>query len=212
MEYCLVTSLYQTFSMFGDQIQLKQRINSNQFVDWTESNFEYVRYNPRKDINRWGLSLTSLHGGLDGIPDLDSLREYNKENNTGIRESDFSVQTPVMEHPGIKEMVAPWENDIFRSHVLKLGPGGFFPPHRDIYQQYPESFRLIAPLKNTSQGSYFILDEKILHWDVGSLYYINTAKSHTLFNATMRPSYWLVLNVGLNPKSVDNVLKNFAQI
>ena len=43
------------------------------FVAWTEENFEYVQYNPRKPINRYGLSVTSLDGGCSCIPDLDSL-------------------------------------------------------------------------------------------------------------------------------------------
>jgi len=207
-----MNSLYQTFCMFGDQIKLNQRFNSEKFINWTETNFKYVKYNPRKEVNRWGLSLTSLNGDVDGIPDLDSLREYNKENNTTLKESDFNVFTPVIEYPDIKEIIEPWKKDLFRSHILKLGSGGFFPPHRDIYYQNSESFRLIAPLKHTSNGVYFILDEKILNWQLGSLYYVNTAKSHSLFNATFEPSYWLVLNVRLNSSSMDNVLKNMAII
>ena len=40
---------------------------------------EWKPYNVRKPNNRWGLSITSLDGGLSGIPDLDSVYEYNKK-------------------------------------------------------------------------------------------------------------------------------------
>ena len=73
---------FLTLTAYGDQIELKPTIDSKKFVRWTEDNFKYVRYNPRHDVNRWGLSITSLDGGLSGIPDLDSLHQYNIENNT----------------------------------------------------------------------------------------------------------------------------------
>ena len=46
---------------------------------------DWKQYNPRKPNNRQGLSITSLDGGLSGVPDLDSLFEYNKQNNTKKR-------------------------------------------------------------------------------------------------------------------------------
>lgn len=200
---------HETLSSFGDQIKLNINFDSNKFIDWTEENFNYIKYNPRKDINRWGLSITSLDGGLSGIPDLDSIKEYNKENNTNYKEKDFNVPTVVLKHNSLEKITEPWKDHLFRCHILKLGPGGFFPPHRDIMSPYPSSFRIISPLKNID-SVFFILDNKILNWTIGSLYYLNTAKSHTLFNASMNFSYWLVLNVSLNEDSVTNVIKNFA--
>lgn len=207
MENCLMW--HERLCSFGDQIKLKLHFDSNKFVDWTEEHFEYVRYNHRKDINRWGLSITSLDGGVSGIPDLDSLKEYNKENSTTYKEDDFNVPTMVLENEDLQKIVQPWEDYLFRCHILKLGTGGFFPPHRDVMSPHPSSFRLISPLTSLN-GVFFILDEKILNWNVGHLYYLNTAKSHTLFNASMRPSYWLVLNVALNEETVTNVIRNFA--
>ena len=200
---------HERLASFGDQIKLNLKLESRKFIDWTEENFTYVRYNPRKDINRWGLSITSLDGGLSGIPDLDSLRQYNLENNTSYNEKDFIEPTLVMEDEGLQKIMSPWKDHLFRCHILKLGPGGFFPPHRDIITPYPSSFRLIAPLKDTG-NNFFILDGKILQWNMGSLYYINTAKTHTLFNSGMCDSYWLVLNVSLNEESVTEVLKHLS--
>jgi hypothetical protein len=209
MENCLM-GWHETLASYGDQIKLNLSFNSNKFVDWTEEHFKYVRYNPRKDINRWGLSITSLDGGVTGIPDLDSLKEYNKENGTTYNERDFNVPTLVLENEELKRVTDPWKDDLFRSHVLKLGPGGFFPPHRDVMSVRPDSFRIISPLKN-KHGVFFIMDNRILEWTVGSLYYLNTAKSHTLFNASMSPSYWLVLNVSLNENTVTNAIRNFTE-
>ena len=72
--------LYTSICNFGDQIPLTDQIeDSVGLVEWTESNFSYVKYNKRKNIDRWGLSITSLDGGLSGVPDLDSLYFYNIE-------------------------------------------------------------------------------------------------------------------------------------
>ena len=56
--------------------------------------FEFEQYNPRKDIPRSGLSITSLDGTLNGI-DLDSIVEYNKENDVHYTDLDFNTVTDV---------------------------------------------------------------------------------------------------------------------
>ena len=40
-----------------------------------------------------------------GVPDLDSLKDYNKENNTALTERDFNTTTLVYEHPDLKKML-----------------------------------------------------------------------------------------------------------
>ena len=59
-------------------------------IDTKASDVKWVQYNPRKPIARWGASITSLDGGTSGIPDLDSLKEYNKEHGTDYTEKDAS--------------------------------------------------------------------------------------------------------------------------
>ena len=96
--------LYSTLTAYGDQILLSPNLHDTDgFVEWTEENFEYVRYNPRKNVDRWGLSITSADGGLTGRPDLDSLKEYNKEHGTNWLEDSFNVPTPVLEYEKLKE-------------------------------------------------------------------------------------------------------------
>jgi hypothetical protein len=209
------SSLYSMLTNYGSIIMLKNRLSyPNKFVEWTEDTFDYVQYNPRKKIERFGLSLTSLDGGVTGVPDLDSLKDYNKEHNTNYTEHDFNVPTPVLEHDKLKQFVEPIKNDIFRSHILKLNPGGYFPPHRDYYATSTTStkfgsFRIIVPLQNFNPPKFnFILEDKILHWEAGHMYFINTAKTHYLFNASFDPSYWIVFNVNTTQETVDFVIRN----
>ncbi|MBX3032387.1 MAG: hypothetical protein KF865_00555 [Bdellovibrionaceae bacterium] len=70
--------LLQAMSALGPAVELGFHIDAGQFErDLQAFQGDWKPYNPRKNIARQGLSLTSLDGGLGGIPDLDSLMEYN---------------------------------------------------------------------------------------------------------------------------------------
>ena len=91
---------YVTLCTYGDFIELDITLKEpKNIVKWSEENFTYVKYNPRKNINRWGLSITSLDGGLSGRPDLDSF--YAEDPASMPTEMDINVPTPVYEHPEI---------------------------------------------------------------------------------------------------------------
>jgi hypothetical protein len=201
--------LYSYLVLYGIQSELNIRLHDpEQFVNWTEENFEYVRYNPRKPIDRWGLSITSYDGGLSGIPDLDSLGDYCIENNVSLEESDFNVPTEVYKQSKeLQEVLEPFKENCYRTHILKLNPGSYFPKHRDLRLDNFNHFRLIMPLKNPCT---FVIEDKILTWDVGTMYFVDTAKVHYLFNATHDPSYWLVLNVELTEEVYEEVTKHFV--
>lgn len=203
---------YSRLTQYGSQIELDITTDTNKLLDWINT-FEWVKYNPRKDVNRWGLSVTSLDGGLSGVPDLDSLYEYNKENRTSYTEKDFGNPTPVLNEQ-ISQILAPWSDHYYRTHFLKFGPGGFFPPHRDWSGPYEnsDSFRLIMPLQNINPPYFnFVMEEKLLHWDTGRMYFLDTQKMHYLFNAGFKDSYWLVVNVALNETTVRATLERFNQ-
>jgi hypothetical protein len=203
---------YLKLASLGDRYTLDFKLKkSTDFVRKTEEIYNYVKYNPRKEIKRYGLSITSLDGGVSGIPDLDSLLEYNKEHNTQISEKDCNVPTMVAEECVLKKFLEPFKDYLFRSHILRIDPGGYFPAHRDVYRNI-DSFRLISPLSNCDPPyMYFILDGTITtNWDLGRMYFVNTIKEHTLFNASFNPSYWLVLNVDLNNVAVETVLHNLS--
>ena len=201
---------YIKLTSLGNRFQLKFYMEDAEgFVDDTEQQYEYVRYNPRKNIARYGLSITSLDGQMSGIPDLDSLLEYNIKNNTNITEKDCNIPTKLYNEPKLKELLNPFAKHLFRTHIIKLDPGGFFPVHRDAWGN-PTSFRLAVPLKNCEPPNvYFILDGSITYgWELGRMYFVDTIKEHSLFNASFDPSYWLVLNVALDNESINTVVNN----
>ena len=203
--------LYQNLTAYGTVYETRYTMsNVDKFVDWTEENFDYVRYNPRKEIDRWGLSITSLDGGLSGTPDLDSLPNYNKENNTQYYEQHFKTPTPVYDFPSVKEVLDPIKNYICRTHVLKLNSGGYFPPHRDFTRDIFKTYRLIIPLRNIEPPCFnFVIEDKIQNFKKGVVYFVDTAKMHYLFNASQNPSYMIVVNVIINKETVEFVTNNF---
>lgn len=205
-----MNELYNNLTAYGHFCPTKLMMHDPQkFVDWTEQNFTYVRYNPRKPIERYGLSITSLDGGLSGYPDLDSLPEYNRVNTPQLHETDFNVPTPVYDYPELKVILDPIKEHICRSHVLKLDPSGYFPPHRDYRRDVFNTFRLLIPLTNMNPPRHnFVMEDKIVHWEEGAMYFVDTAKMHYLFNASFEPTYMIVINAILNTTTVDYVLSN----
>ena len=102
---------YNSLLSFGDLIPLKLKCDVKKLFDETEE-FVYLKYNPRKDIERYGLSITSLDGSLNGV-DLDSIKEYNKENNTEYDELSFNKFTKVYHTSSeIQKIVEPFKNHI----------------------------------------------------------------------------------------------------
>ena len=202
--------LYNHLTVYGSHYKTRHVLKDpEKYVNWTEENFTYVKYNPRKNVNRYGLSLTSLDGGMSGVPDLDSLIEYKRITGIQYYEQHFKTKTPAYYYPDLESLLKPIEDDIMRSHILKLGPGGFFPPHRDYFGLYFDNFRAIIPLKNMNPPSHnFILEDKGLTWDMGKLYFLDTAKMHYVFNASMQDMYMIVLNIELNERTVKFITEH----
>lgn len=189
---------YNSLLSFGDLIPLKLKCDVKKLFDETEE-FVYLKYNPRKDIERYGLSITSLDGSLNGI-DLDSIKEYNKENNTEYDELSFNKFTKVYHASSeIQKIVEPFKNHIGRSHILSLQEGGYFPPHRDlpVYVEQQNSLRILVPLNGCNPPDmYFMYEDKPLHFEHGRAYFLNTNKSHNLFS--FKGSDMIVLNIKTN--------------
>jgi len=200
--------LYNTITAYGDQIPLAISIKYEKVLDKLQSfDNDWTQYNPRKlPNNRHGLSITNLDGKLGAGPDLDSLIQYNKEHGTTIRELDFIVPTPVYDI--FAECFEPFKQWLVRCHVLQLRAGGFFPHHIDNYGSDINSFRLLIPLENCNpMKGYFLIENRILNWQHGVLYFMNTCKQHVVFNATSnRNMTFVVLNVLLNEESVNYFL------
>ena len=198
-------TLYSTLTRFGDYYPLRLRNRLGNLIQDLENNFEWVQYNPRKSINRDGLSITSLDGSLSGSPDLDSLYDYYKETGKSYTEKDFNVKTPVYEY--FKQWLDPIQEHLGRTHVIKINEGGYFPPHRDNKHLEIESFRLFLPLTYDSTRNFFMLEDRKLEFNKGEIYFIDTAKMHTVFNTDVHPFYFVVANVILTEKSVKDTLK-----
>jgi len=198
---------YERLLSFGDLIKLNIRCKPEALLNEVKD-FEWARYNPRKNIKRYGLSITSLDGKINGI-DLDSLYQYNEEHGTTYDEIDFNKTTNVYDmSEEIQKIVDPFIDHIGRSHILNLRPGGFFPAHRDMrYSASQLSCRIIVPLRNCNPPQmYFMYEDTPLQFEHGSAYFLNTNKFHSVFS--MQDSYFIVLNVICNKDSHKVIMDN----
>jgi len=160
--------------------------NSNKMLKEIEPfKDQWKRYNPNKPNNRWGLSITSMDGGLSGVPDLTSLKTYEIE--TGVRLTNHDIVTPTLvweESKELQKLLEPWKKWVTRCHFLRMDRGGFFPDHFDINKQdtsYDE-IRLTAFVNVNEYSFKWIYDDKIIKCNNGSLWYFNGNKRHSVFS------------------------------
>lgn len=177
---------YRRLHLMGDWLEMHS-FNSIKILDELQAfKDKWKPYNLKKPNNRWGLSITSLDGELSGIPDLDSLYEYNKKNNTDIKNQDINIYTEVYyKSPYLQKLIEPWKPWLGRCHFLKLNAGGYFPEHYDINKlDYSyEEIRLIAFVNNTSKYTMkFLYEDKLLEVQNGTLYWFNANKRHSVFS------------------------------
>ena len=203
--------LFDTIARYGDIIPLKYKLDYKKFEEGLELfGDKWVQYNPRKNIPRYGLSITSLDGGFSGIPDLDSLKEYNEVHNLNLDEPDIKTLTPFW--PYVESVLSQFKNHLGRTHIIKKSAGGQFPSHRDHYERENKSFRLFLPIYNCNPPfNYFILDDNLLRFDHGRLYFLNTCKEHIVFTSGRggnQQSMFIVANLILTEESTDLILHN----
>ena len=71
---------------------------------------------------------------------------------------------------------------------------------------------MFLPIYNCNPPfNYFILDDKILHFEHGRLYFLNTCKEHIVFTSARGGkghSMYIVANITLNEESTNLVLHN----
>ena len=174
----------------------------------------WVRYQPHKPNNRWGLSVTSLDGGFSGEPDLYSLRDWNAMNGTTYWEADFKARTNVVEFiPELNPFLDFFGSSLGRVHFLKLNAGGFFPPHRDngAIVDSP-TFRILVPINNFGKNQMkWIQEEEVLNLELGRTYFINTTRPHSLFSFT-DDCTMLVLNIIATNEMLDKLVRRVIPI
>lgn len=206
----MIDKIYQ----FGDQVKLRVNLNVQKLLKELELfEDEWTQYNPKKEwINRQGLCILNERGAVGPGPALDSILEYNQIHGTKWTEFDFNKPTEVYKN---SEEIRKVMKDILphscRTHFLRLGPGGFFPPHRDHVRGDQKVFRLIIPIKNYNPPDFrFMIEDRTLFWEPGYMYAINTTKEHCLFNMDSSNSIWLVINTIINKESADFVARNLC--
>ena len=68
------------------------------------------------------------------------------------------------------------------------------------------------PLRNVNAPYFnFVYEDKILNWEIGRLYFLDTAKMHYLFNSGFNDSYWIVVNVDVNDQTIKSTLERLNQ-
>jgi hypothetical protein len=200
---------------YGDQVELKCRLNCRTLLEEIQQfDSEWTPYNVLKPwIKRQGLCVLNERGSVGPGPALNSIPEWNRKHGTDWTESDFNKPTEVYYASNQLQTVL---KDILpfcvRTHFLKLPPGGYFPPHRDHVGTIQKTFRLIIPIASCNPpNTRFMIEDRTLYWNDGSMYAVNTTKHHTLFNASVsNDNIWLVINAVLCEETVDFVSKNLA--
>jgi len=179
----------------------KALLRLNTMSDWIELNpgfkkdklleelkpFEndWKKYNPKKPNNRYGLSVTSIDGGLHGIPDLTSLRDWEIQTGELIHNHELNVPTDVYKNcPTLQAILEPWKPWLGRCHFLRMDRGSFFPEHFDINKEdysYDE-VRFIGFVKCNEYDFKWIYDDKVIKGNQGTLWYFNGNKRHSVFS------------------------------
>lgn len=195
-----------------DWLEMKSFNPKNLMKEMERYKDDWKPYNVRKPNNRWGLSITSLDGELSGIPDLDSLYEYNKKHGTEIRNQDINTYTDVYEDsPELQKIIEPWKPWLGRCHYLRLDSGGFFPEHYDINKlDYTfEDARLIGFVNKCSKDTMkFIYGDEVLNVKEGSLYYFNASKRHSVFSMTDN-CIMIVFCLNFDEKLFETMIENY---
>ncbi len=206
-------SLYSSLFNLGSHFQLNFTINSAEILEsLKEFESEWKVYNPsKKGCNRFGLSLISLDGELTGYPDLLSVRDYNETAAIKLNEMSFKKPTLAMkalDKTSLSTLLSKFDKSLGRSHLIKLGRGGFFPPHRDSVSLNPSVFRIIIFLKNCNSHNFVFLlgDQRINVWDE-SVWVVNTMISHAVFSF-LNEAKFIVLNVECTEEAIHKVFES----
>ncbi len=198
---------YHQLLSYGDLIELETRCDTDKLLKEIKD-FEWTQYNPRKKINRYGLSVTSSDGTRNGI-DLDSIYEHNRENGTRYDEDSFKTFTDVYyKSEETQKLVEPFKPWLWRTHFLNFRKGGYFPPHRDMRtSDEQKSMRLLVPISLCNPADmYFMSKDKCLYFKYGSVYFLNTNKKHSIFSYSDE-AIMLIMNIECSEDSVEQVIK-----
>ena len=197
--------MYNNLLSYGDFIQLNNSCNSKELLEEIKD-FTWFKYNPRKNVERYGLSITSEGGKLTG-KDLDSLYELSKDTGKIYDEDSFTTLTDVYrKSKQIQKLVDPFKPWLCRTHLLNFKKGGYFPPHIDNRGFHGKQFiRLLVPIRKCNPSFlYFMYEDKLLNFNRGYTYFLNTNKKHAIFSFS-DDSTMLVMNLECCKESIEQI-------
>jgi hypothetical protein len=203
--------LYQQLFLYGDFIPLNIKIELSLFQQEIESfQDQWVVYNKHKgSTGRWGLSITSLDGGMSGEPDLQSLYEYAQVSGQNISENQFNKPTEAYHRlTSLHPLLRSFSGGLGRCRIVRFDRGGFFPPHRDqsVSYQVPDYFRIFVPLISTGENLlYFIYDDKKIFYEPGRAYLFNALKTHSVFSF-INGAHTFAMSLSLNQQNIKDVI------
>jgi hypothetical protein len=133
--------------------------------------------------------------------------------NIEMKEENFAAPTQVYHAlPDVAKIVDIFKPDIGRVHFLKIGAGGFFPPHVDHIGASPEYVRLIAVFGKCKPENFVqMINGKPTYFDPGYFYFANFQREHSVFSFTDYV-YSMILTVKLNQRTHDLILHNMMNI
>tara|TARA_B100000609_G_scaffold199693_1_gene206843 strand:+ start:23169 stop:23822 length:654 start_codon:yes stop_codon:yes gene_type:complete len=204
---------FQKISSLGDFYSLNICFNVDDFKSELMScSPDWQPYNSNKSwSHRYAISLFSIDGSSDGRMALNSIREWNIENNTNYSELDFNIQTKYWKNlTSLSDKFSRISDSICRSHLLRLDEGGIFPPHRDSYGRDESTFRLISFFECGPDTLHLTVDNRLVQFIPNRCYFLNTRKIHSVVSFAPN-SYIMVLNIRLSNESVGFVLKNLSE-
>lgn len=208
--------LFNSLANIGDYIKLKMYVNPGQLEkDLAQFEDHWCPYNVKKDVhnNRWGLPITSHTGDVIDNYHLNSFGYMQKYHDIEMKEENFTKPTQVYNSiPEIKSLIDMFSPDIGRVHFLKIGAGGFFPPHVDHVGACPEYIRLILVFGKCKPENFVqLINGNTVYFDPGYLYFANFQREHSVFSFTDYV-YSMILTVKLTQRNHDLILKNMMNI
>lgn len=207
--------LYQQLFLYGDFIPLNIKIDLTLFQQEVAIfHNQWVVYNKHKGATgRWGLSITSLDGGMSGEPDLQSLYEHAQQTGQNISENQFNRPTDAYRKlSSLHPLLERFSGGLGRCRVVRFDRGGFFPPHRDqsVSFQVPDYFRIFVPLISTGENElYFIYDDKKIFYEPGRAYLFNALKTHSVFSFT-QDAHTFAMSLSLNQQNIKDAISSLA--
>lgn len=154
--------------------------------------------------NRYGLLLTGLEG--DEPRSGSSLPEaWERHGDKNILDIDFKHPTELYDSLESIKPLLDYFSPLGRTYLLRMGPGSFFPPHKDDIHISRKTFRIAGFLGGADAKNFiWTIDGQRVNITNGDIAYINTQKTHATAVWNSEWSYHLIMSI---PKTWENVQK-----